>query len=151
MSNIVLKSFVIILFLLKFSANVHCQVDSFEIENSDTTSNRIFNPFYDSNEYDPYLFYDDEQKSWNVFVPEYSLRSSIKIQSQNLFLNDLSNQSKWFTAKDELESFKLSLNILRGIEYKNRTKYDLGEFGKYLGLSRNIIAIILAVLSLMKK
>jgi hypothetical protein len=49
-----------------------------------------------------------------------------------------------------LESLRISLKILREIEYRNRMRYDLGELGKYLGLSRNVTAIVLAILSLLK-
>ena len=49
---------------------------------------------------------------------------------------------------EQLKSYKKSYQFLAGIRYKEMTKYDLGLVGKYLGVSRNIAAIILAILSL---
>ena len=53
-------------------------------------------------------------------------------------------------SEDELESYKKSLNILMALGYENYTKYDLGEIGKYLGISQKLMAIILGILTLLK-
>jgi hypothetical protein len=145
----------LILFLLILLSN---QIFSQNISNSDPSqtsfnkidSLQIFNPFKENRPSKPYLLYDENLKRWNVIVPEYRLRSSKYFSTNNYLFSELSDKSNWIYPEDDLESFKLSLNILREIEYKNRMKYDLGEIGKYLGLSKNIMAIILAILSVLK-
>ena len=52
--------------------------------------------------------------------------------------------------EDQLKGFKDSYSFLMKSEYKNLFKYDLGVVGKYLGLSENIMAIILAIISVTK-
>ena len=53
-------------------------------------------------------------------------------------------------SEDDLESYKKSVNILMALGYEDYTKYDLGELGKYLGISQEIMAIILGILTLLK-
>lgn len=52
--------------------------------------------------------------------------------------------------EDQLKGFKDSYSFLMKSEYQNLFKYDLGVVGKYLGLSENIMAIILAIISVTK-
>ena len=52
--------------------------------------------------------------------------------------------------EDQLKGFKDSYSFLMKSEYKNLFKYDLGVVGKYLALSDNIMAIILAIISVTK-
>lgn len=52
--------------------------------------------------------------------------------------------------KDSAEDFKKSFGLLMEYAKHNQNKYDLGELGRYLGISRKILAIILAILSLAK-
>lgn len=104
----------------------------------DSSDAKIFNPFRDLSPYRTYLPYDNDQNNWEIFIPKSMLR------------NDLSNRLKWNSNEVELVSLKISLKLLRQLEYRNRMKYDLGELGKYLGISKNIMALILAILSLLK-
>ena len=50
----------------------------------------------------------------------------------------------------ELAYFKESFNQLMEIAKKDYNKYDLGEIGRYLGISRKFLAIILAILLVAK-
>lgn len=52
--------------------------------------------------------------------------------------------------EDQLKGFKDSYSFLMKSEYKNLFKYDLGVVGKYLGISKNILAVILAIISVAK-
>ncbi len=52
--------------------------------------------------------------------------------------------------KDSTEDFKKSFGLLMEYAKHNQNKYDLGELGRYLGISRKILAIILAILSVAK-
>lgn len=61
--------------------------------------------------------------------------------SQDYFLSHEDN------FKDSTEDFKKSFALLMEYANHNQNKYDLGEFGRYLGISRNIMAIILALIS----
>ena len=50
----------------------------------------------------------------------------------------------------ELAYFRQTFQQLLEIAKKNHNKYDLGEVGKYLGISRNILAVLLAIISVVK-
>lgn len=52
--------------------------------------------------------------------------------------------------KDSTEDFKQSFGLLMEYAKHNQNKYDLGEIGRYLGISRDILAIILAIVSITK-
>lgn len=68
--------------------------------------------------------------------------STFTIQSYKLNLNEYSDE--------ELADFRESFQMLMEYAKNDRNKYDLGVVGKYLGISRNIMAIILAILSAAK-
>ena len=68
--------------------------------------------------------------------------SFLVIEPYNLNLNNYS--------KEELAYFKETFQQLMEIAKKNHYKYYLGEVGKYLGISRKILAIILAIISVAK-
>ncbi len=53
-------------------------------------------------------------------------------------------------SKEELESFKESFSLLMELQKKDRNKYDLGFVTKYLGISQQVLAIILAIISVAK-
>jgi len=53
-------------------------------------------------------------------------------------------------SEEELAYFKESFNQLMDMAKRNHYKYDLGEVGRYLGVSRNILAVILAIISVVK-
>ena len=68
--------------------------------------------------------------------------SALSPQPYSLDLKDYS--------KEELTSFKESFSLLMEIEKNDRNKYDLGFVTKYLGISQQVMAIILAILSVAK-
>lgn len=50
---------------------------------------------------------------------------------------------------DQITRSKKELYRILAIKYKERNKYDLGEIGKYLGVSKNVAVIILAIISIL--
>lgn len=64
------------------------------------------------------------------------------VNPNKLNLNDYS--------EEELAFFKESFQHLMAMAKRNHYKYDLGEVGRYLGISRNILAVILAIISVVK-
>ncbi len=50
--------------------------------------------------------------------------------------------------QDPLANYKRYMSDLLAIEYKDFNKYDLGMVSRYLGISKKVFAIILAILSL---
>jgi hypothetical protein len=64
------------------------------------------------------------------------------IYPNTLNLNNYSNE--------ELAYFKETFNQLMEMAKRNHYKYDLGEVGRYLGISRNILTVILAIISVVK-
>ena len=61
------------------------------------------------------------------------------IYPNTLNLNNYSNE--------ELAYFRQTFQQLMEIAKKNHYKYDLGEVGRYLGISQRVLALILAILS----
>ena len=145
--------FIFIFYVVVFSSQIFSQnsvnQDSSKIDTTKSASNN-FNLFFDSNSFESQLYYDNEIKKWKIFIPQYSLRSNFEINSKYLFLDDLKKKSVYTCSEDELESFKESINILMALGYKDCTKYDLGELGKYLGISQKLMAIILGILTVLK-
>jgi len=76
--------------------------------------------------------------------------SSLRLYNE---INDniLSSQDNYLSYEDNFidstEDFKQSFALLMENAKHNQNKYDLGEFGRYMGISRNILAIILALIS----
>lgn len=70
--------------------------------------------------------------------------------NDNLVLSDDYFLSYEDNFKDSTEDFKQSFALLMEYAKHNQNKYDLGEFGRYLGISRDILAIILAIISVAK-
>lgn len=70
----------------------------------------------------------------------------------HLYKNQLTNSysQKFNEAKFDDEFLYFRDSFLKSLQaaYKDQMKYDLGEFGKYLGVSKKLFAIILAILSL---
>lgn len=52
-----------------------------------------------------------------------------------------------YQLKDSLNYFNNNLSKELALNYKELNKYDLGKFGQYLGLSRQMLTLILAILS----
>jgi hypothetical protein len=145
--------FILIFFVVVFSSQIFAQdsgnKDSSKVDTTKSASNNL-NSFFDSNLFEPQLYYDNDIKKWKIFIPQYSLRSNFEINSKYLYLDDLKKKSVYTYSDDELESFKESINILMALGYKDYTKYDLGELGKYLGISQKLMAIILGILTVLK-
>jgi len=148
--KLLVKYFLVVFLSLHSFPQVSNGVDSVRFLRNTEDNLKIFNPFRETTNFQPFLLYDSGIKKLQIIVPKYSFKSSRSFHPPNLSLNGLSEQSLWINPEDELKSFKISLNILREMEYESLIKYDLGELGKYLGLSRNIMAVILAIISLLK-
>lgn len=78
-----------------------------------------------------------------------SLRLYDEMNGSTLLLNDYL-MSYDESINDSTEDFKKSFALLMEFAKHNQNKYDLGEFGRYLGISRDILAIILALISVAK-
>ena len=53
-------------------------------------------------------------------------------------------------SKEDLKSFKETFSLLMELAKKDRNKYNLGFVTKYLGISQQVMAIILAIISVAK-
>ena len=97
----------------------------------------------------PYIFYNNESKIFTIYNPDFNLirnKLSYSVLYQRSFFPPLTKPSG-ITVRFNL--FKESLRNSLALEYKKRLKYDLGDFGKYLGISKQIFAIILGIISLL--
>ena len=95
------------------------------------------------------IIYNEELKKWEIFIPRYSLKSSSSIKSKDFSFNKFSFQPDLYYSENELKSYNESIKILFQQKYRERFKYDLGTIGQILGVSRNIMAYFLAILSLL--
>ncbi|HED06752.1 MAG TPA: hypothetical protein ENI57_01390 [Ignavibacteria bacterium] len=106
-------------------------------------------------------------KSTNKFVEKQSLRLyELKILYNNLFnkpsLNTPGNNVIYsepyvlsnygygvsdYRITDRLKLFNVSFRKLLAKDYEKRGRYDLGEIGRYLGIAKSIVTIILWLLS----
>jgi len=134
------------LFILSGSQIVIPQIDTIQSVNPDST------------------IVNKNEKKNNFFQQEdLKLKDLGRNLHQNHLVLDLNipqidNDGAYFTQsdiesmfnKDQLKGFKDSYSFLIKAEYKNLFKYDLGVVGKYLGISKNIMAIILAIISVAK-
>jgi|WetSurMetagenome_2_1015567.scaffolds.fasta_scaffold36210_3 hypothetical protein len=73
-----------------------------------------------------------------------------KTISDSLFIIYPNNLNLDNLSKEELAYFKETFQQLMETAKRNHYRYDLGEVGRYLGISRNILAIILAIISVAK-
>ncbi len=97
----------------------------------------------------PYIFYNSESKLFTIYKPDFNLirnKLTYSILYQRSFF-PLLNKSP--STIDRFKLFKESLRNSLVLEYKKRQKYDLGDFGRYLGISKQIFAIILGIISLL--
>lgn len=80
--------------------------------------------------------------------------SSLKLFNKSINASSIFIQSYYLgfseNYKDQTEEFKESFKLLLEYAKHNQNKYDLGEFRRYLGISRDILAIILAIISIAK-
>lgn len=136
----------IILFVFSDSQFVISQIDTTHSTNPDSTivnQNEKRNNFFQQKE----LKLNDLGKNLNqihlelnLSIPQHDFKGYYFKQPEN---DDLFNE-------DRLKGFKDSYLFLMKSEYKNLFKYDLGVVGKYLGISKNILAVILAIISIAK-
>jgi hypothetical protein len=97
----------------------------------------------------PYIFYNNDSKIFTIYKPDFNLirnKLTYSILYQRSFFSPLNKPSGTI---DRFNLFKESLRNSLALEYKKRQKYDLGDFGKYLGISQQIFAIILGIISLL--
>jgi len=79
----------------------------------------------------------------------YDYQINKDFQKLDFVIPKLNSFDKIQISSDKLASFKNSWTRLMELEYKESTKYDLGKVGKYLGISKKVFAIVLAILSLL--
>jgi len=91
----------------------------------------------------------DKEYLQNSDSINYDYQFNKDFQKLDFVIPKLNSSNKIQISSDKLASFKNSWTRLMELEYKESTKYDLGEVGKYLGISKNVFAIVLAILSLL--
>jgi hypothetical protein len=80
----------------------------------------------------------------------FGLQLFEKTMSDSLFIIYPNNLNINNYSSEELAYFRQTFQQLMEIAKRNHYKYDLGEIGRYLGISQKIFAIILAILSIAK-
>ncbi len=147
--------FVCLIIISTFShtgfAQTKGRTDSMKI---DTTKQKIKNKKEYFNNSDLFKSNDSLYKN-NLQKPKsagsiYLLKGNNLIYS-NPYLNSgliAGENSVNFT--DRFAESKKYLFKLLELGYKNQIRYNLGKFGRYLGISKNVLAIILGIISLIK-
>jgi hypothetical protein len=97
----------------------------------------------------PYIFYNNESKIFTIYKPDFNLIRNKLTYSMLYQRSFFPPRNKSPGTIDRFNLFKESLRNTLALEYKKRLKYDLGEFGRYLGISKQIFAIILGIISLL--
>ena len=120
-----------------------------------------------TNEINPIKIDTAKQKNTDEIVEKQSLRLyELKILYNNHFnklpfyipgnniiypapyaLSNFSYRVNNYRTTNGLTLFSESLRKLLAKEYEKRGRYDLGKFGRYLGITYNIVAVILWILS----
>lgn len=144
---------VIIIFLLiavqQYYAQLNAYPDSLKVNSSIHEFTNEVGNFHLSNLSQPKILNGNSINELRLLLPKLSWRYnefiSLKIPPIQHF-NSLQNPQDSIY---QFAQFKASLNKLLEIEYRKVMKYDLGEIGIYLGLSKKIIAIILGIFSLL--
>lgn len=134
------------MFIVSGSQIVIPQIDTTQLTNPDST---IIN----QNEKRSNFFQQEELKlkdlGKNLHQSHLGLNLNIPQLDYERF-NYMQPDFETMFNEDQLKGFKDSYTFLMKSEYQNLFKYDLGVVGKYLGLSENIMAIILAIISVTK-
>ncbi len=92
--------------------------------------------------YELEIFYNNHFNKPSFFIPGNNIINTTLDASTNYGYR-INN----YRTNNELTLFNVSLYKLLAKEYENMGRYDLGEFGRYLGITYNIVAIILWILS----
>jgi len=103
---------------------------------------------------------DDSLQFKNIFRSDLKTRiSQDDFLGLSLFKNAI-NDSSLYNIKNKLELYDYpkdrtayfhdSFQLLLQLEKKQQGKYDLGELSRYLGISRDVLAVILVIISAVK-
>lgn len=95
-----------------------------------------------------YMFDSSLSQKLLFINPGFNLTNNYLLNHDSqlkLFLDIPQNN---FNQSFELKQFKESLNKVLAFKYKDLMKYDLRTIGRYLYISKKVLAIILAILSL---
>ena len=95
------------------------------------------------------FFQHDSQKIMSINDLS-SLKLYAKAINDSAFLRQYYFWGFKHNYKDETEGFKESFKLLMDYAKHNQNKYDLGVVTKYLGISQKVMAIILAIISVIK-
>ena len=110
------------------------------------------------------ITFKDSIDGSEILIPQMLIKQDINlrnIEHLQLYIPNVDHPSYWedtypginnfglrsYAKFNELDSFNKSVEKVLLLKYRDLTKYDLGLVGKYLGISKNILAIILAILS----
>ncbi len=123
--------------------------DTSKTEISDTHQSLNLNSPNNLDSIQPFIFYNYDSKLFTVFKPDYNLIRNKLTYSMLIQRSFSLPVNKPPGLVDRFNSFKESLKNSLSLEYKKRPNYDLGEITKYLGISQQIFAIILGIISLL--
>lgn len=135
------------IFVTVFSILTFSQEDSKILSNTDSVKNS--NQQLKSDLQFKNFFKGDIKKTLNEnILMGLTLYSKVLNDSTFTFQSYRLNANEY--SGEELVDFKKSFQMLMEFAKEDRKKYDLGTVGRYLGISRNIMAIILAIISVAK-
>ncbi len=139
------KLFIICIFIIHCKCYSQENLSNFSIKDSASNVNPI-----NKNDLQFKNFFRNDTKKRMGNDLKLGLELYSRAINDSVFLLQPDSLNLKHYSKEGLESFKESFRLLMEYASKDRNKYDLGVVGKYLGISRNIMAIILALISVAK-
>ena len=131
-----IKLFFVCIFILPCNSYTQENPDDISIKDSINRDELQFKNFFRNNS--KKLLSKDDLLGLQLYEKIIS-DSLFIIYPNTLNLNNYSNE--------ELAYFRQTFQQLMEMAKRNHYKYDLGEVGRYLGISQRVLAIILAILS----
>lgn len=93
----------------------------------------------------------------DIYQNSYLLKKQLNSNNPNnhklsqLYYGNFINSNSFISQKDyRIKQSQKELYRILAIKYKERNKYDLGTFGTYLSISKNVTAVIIAIISVIK-
>lgn len=117
------------------------EINPVKIDTSEKSTNEIVEK-QSLNLYKLKILYNNYFNKSPFYIPYNKKEYTTSHVSTNYFYQNNNN-----TTTDGLTLFYESFHNLLAKDYEKRGRYDLGEFGRYLGISKKIITIILWLFS----
>ncbi len=145
----------IILFAIILSSPLVAQsfgITTFDTTNCIESTNKINNiKLFNKEIYQNNYLLKKQLNSNLLFNTKLYMLNSNNYNLNQLYYGNYLYSNSFISQKDyQIMQSQKELYRILAIKYKQRNKYDLGTFGTYLGISKNVTAVIIAIISVIK-